>query len=334
MKKALIISSIIFVVSIIAFGVSVAATGLRESNFSLQIGLQKIFDADTLRAGEEKKYDFTENIENLEIESTISDTKIILSDTETVKVNYKTTKGGHSFNAYVDGNILKVEEKSAFLSFITWDFGDSESTLEIELPEKEYNDVNLISVSGDIKIENLICDEFTSVTTSGNTDYKIFANTIDIYTTSGSVNASNCTDRKAAKLVIGSTSGNHSVSGFATDKYEIYTTSGLIRADKLSGEGTVVITSGEVYLDFAQWNGDIDVEAVSGEVDITLPEDSGVTVDVDAVSGGVEVVLGSEGGAKTMTANLSGESNSGIVGGSNVHNVNVDLVSGEVNIHN
>lgn len=332
MKKALIVSIIVFLVACIAFGISVAATGLREKNFSLRIGLQRLIGIETLKAGEEKTFDFSENIKDIEIGTSVAEVTVRTTDSDKARVIYRTETGGLSFKAYMDGDTLKVEEKGAFL--VLFDLSDEDSELEIILPEKEYGDVSVASASGSIDIENLVCDEFVSVTTSGNTDYEIFAENIDIYTTSGSVNASNCTDRKAENITIGSVSGNHTIKGFGTEDYNIYTTSGEIRVDGLSGKGEVALTSGEIYLSFAEWDGDISIDAVSGVVDITLPEGSGVVVDLDAVSGGVDVELETAEGEGAGKARLSGESNSGVIGGSNSHKVNVDLVSGEVEIHN
>ena len=332
MKKALIISTIVFLVACIAFGISVAATGLREKNFSLKIGLERLIGIESLKAGEEKTYDFSEEINDIEIATSAAEVSVRTIDSDIARVIYRSGTGGLSFSAKMEGDTLKIEEKGAF--FVLFDLGDNDSQLEIFLPAKEYGDISVASASDNIDIENLVCEEFVSVTTSGDTDYEIYAENIDIYTTSGSVNASNCTDRKAENITIGSVSGNHTIKGFGTEDYNIYTTSGEIRVDGLSGKGEVALTSGEIYLSFAEWDGDISIDAVSGEVDITLPAGSGVVVDLDAVSGGVDVELETAEGEGAGTANLSGESSSGVIGGSNSHKVNVDLVSGEVEIHN
>lgn len=332
MKKALIISIIIFVAACIVFGVSVAATGLREKNFSLKIGIGEMFGGNALSAGEEINKSFSEEINNIELGVSEADVKITLADVDEASVKFRTVTGGNTFETYVDGDTLKIKEEGMFISFITWDFSDKEAILEIVLPEKEYEDVVVGSASGYIEIENLICDKFVSVTTSGDTDYNIFANEIDIFTTSGKVSAENCTDRKAEKLVIGSTSGDHIIKGFGSEEFEIYTVSGTIKVEELSGEGKFIITSGEVTADFAEWTDNISVDAVSGEVELILPENAGVIVDLDAVSGGVQVELDSEKGSGNAT--ISGESNTGVLGGENVHNVSVDLVSGDVKIRN
>lgn len=331
MKKALIISTIVFLAACIAFGISVAATGLREKNFSLKIGFARLLGYEPLEAGTEQAFDFSGNISEIEVKNSVAEVTVRISDSDAARVIYRTASGGQSFNAWMDGDTLKIEEKGAFFVL---SLSDDDSELEIILPEKEYERFYVASASGDIDIENLVCEEFISVTTSGDTDYEIYAENIDIYTTSGSVNASNCTDKKVKNLTIGSVSGDHSVSGFGAENYNIYTTSGTITVDDLSGKGEVALTSGEIYLGFAEWNGDMDIDAVSGEVDITLPVGSGVVVDLDAVSGGVDVELEAAEGEGAGTATLSGESNSGVIGGKNSHRVSVDLVSGEVEIHN
>lgn len=332
MKKALIISIIIFVAACVAFGISVAATGLREKNFSLKIGIGEMFGGDALSAGEEVNKSFSEEINNIELGVSEADVKITVADVDDVSVKFSSVTGGNNFEAYVEGDTLKIKEEGMFISFITWDFSDKESTLEIVLPEKEYEDVVVGSASGYIEIDSLICDKFVSATTSGDTDYKVFANEIDIFTTSGRVNAENCTDRKAEKLIIGSTSGDHSIKGFGSEEFEIYTVSGAIKVEELSGEGRFIITSGELTADFAEWTDDINVDVVSGEVELILPENSGVIVDLDSVSGEVKVELDSESGSGNAT--ISGESSTGTLGGENVHRVSADLVSGEVEIRN
>lgn len=326
MKKTIIISSIILVIAIVLFAVSVPITGVREGTLSLSIGGGNIFGGKAMAAGEVAEYSFPENINNIEVATASADTKITLADISEAKVTYKTETGGLSFKAFMDGDTLRVEETGGFL-FLFHISGESDAELEITLPKKEYNDVEIVTASGNTDIDQLICDEFNSVVTSGNSEYDIFARDIDIYTTSGSVNVRNCTDRIAEKLTLSSTSGVHSVKGFKTSEYEFVTTSGVISADELSGRGQVNLVSGEIYLTFAEWNGDIEVDGVSGSLDMKLPENSGVAVNLDAVSGGVRVALGEN------NTYFSGESNTGNIGGENSHVLDVDLVSGEVYVH-
>ncbi len=338
MKKVLIISVIVLIVSSIAFGISVAATGTRDGGFGISIsgtaflGSGSSFGT-TAKAGEVKEYTFDNGVSDIDIVTTSAEAVIKVDETsDKVSVRYESETGGQLFSARVEGDKLVVREEGAFLLHL-FTFTKHEAKLEITLPQKEYDEVEIVTASGDIEIEKLICRDFESVVTSGNSDYNIFAEEINITTTSGCVTATNCTDRTADEIKLDSVSGTHKISGFRCNEFKLNSVSGIITAEGVSGKGTADIVSGEIYIGYSEWNSDLKLNAVSGEIDITLPDDAGVTVDLEAVSGGVDVDLTSD-GSGAATARLTGDSQSGILGCDNVHNVKVDLVSGEVNIHN
>ena len=330
MKKALIISIIIFVASLIAFGVSVAVTGVTEGRIAVALG-----NYEEEKDGYSKEYTFTEKFTDIDIDSFVGEVTISVADVEAAEVYYDCYSAGTSFDAYVkNGKLMIKEDGKILLSLINMDFADNESTIEIVLPAKDYGKVMIESESGDIEITDLICDSFESVTLSGDTEYSIFAEEIIVKTTSGCVNVENCTDRKADFLKVSSVSGEHSVTGFKTKKYDFYTTSGTIDVYGLSGEGIVNLTSGDINIEFEEWDGDMKIDAVSGDVDVTLPDESGVIVELDAVSGGVDVDLYTEEEDRTTDSYISGSNTSGVIGGKNVNRVDVDLVSGDISIHN
>lgn len=338
MKKALIISIIVLVVASIAFGISVAATGIREGQgFSVAIGsvpflgTGETFGSNT-KAGDIKAYTFKDDISDIQIITSVAETDVRVEDVDEISVRYETETGGFNFNARVEDDRLVVKEQGGFL-FSILSFDNKESKLEVILPEKEYEDVEIITASGNTDIEQLICKDFNSVVTSGNSKYEIFAPVISVTTTSGYVEVNNCTENKAERIKLDSVSGNHTISGFRCDEFKFNSVSGCIKAEGVSGKGSADIVSGEMFIDYAEWDNDLKLNAVSGEFDITLPEDSGVEIDLDALSGEVEVELKEDDG-DTDKSTFSGESNSGELGGDNVHDVKIDLVSGEVSIHN
>lgn len=338
MKKALIISIIVLVVASIAFGISVAATGIREGQgFSVAIGsvpflgTGEAFGSNT-KAGDIKAYTFKNDISDIQIITSVAETDVRVEDVDEISVRYETETGGFNFNARVEGDRLVVKEQGGFL-FSILSFDNKESKLEVILPQKEYDDVEIITASGNTDIEQLVCKDFNSVVTSGNSKYEIFAPVISVTTTSGYVEVNNCTENKAERIKLDSVSGNHTISGFRCDEFKFNSVSGCIKAEGVSGKGSADIVSGEMFIDYAEWDNNLKLNAVSGEFDITLPEDAGVEIDLDALSGEVEVELKEDDG-DTDKSTFSGESNSGELGGDNVHEVKVDLVSGEVSIHN
>ena len=338
MKKALIISIIVLVVASIAFGISVAATGIREGQgFGISIGPNpflgtgEAFGSNT-KAGDIKAYTFKNDISDIQIVTSVAETDVRVEDVDEISVRYETETGGFVFNARVEGDRLVVKEHGGYLLSI-FNIGEKKSKLEVILPEKEYEDVEIITASGNTDIEQLICKDFNSVVTSGNSKYEIFAPVISVTTTSGYVEVNNCTENKAERIKLDSVSGNHTISGFRCDEFKFNSVSGCIKAEGVSGKGSADIVSGEIFIDYAEWDNNLKLNAVSGEFDITLPEDAGVEIDLDALSGEVEVELKEDDG-DTDKSTFSGESNSGELGGDNVHEVKVDLVSGEVSIHN
>lgn len=338
MKKALIISIIVLVVASIAFGISVAATGVREGQgFGISIGgnpflgTGEAFGSNT-KAGDIKTYTFKDDIRDIQLITSVAETDVKIADVDEISVRYETETGGFVFNARVEGDRLVVKEQGGYLLSI-FNIGEKKSKLEVILPEKEYDDVEIITASGNTDIEQLVCKDFNSVVTSGNSKYEIFAPVISVTTTSGYVELSNCTDEKAERINLDSVSGNHTIRGFKCGEFKLNSVSGCIKAEGISGKGDADIVSGEIFIDYAEWDNDLKLNAVSGEFDITLPEDAGVKIDLDALSGEVEVEL-KEDDDDTDKSTFSGESNSGKLGGDNVHEVKVDLVSGEVSIHN
>lgn len=338
MKKALIISIIVLVVGAIAFGISVAATGIREGQgIGISIGGNPFLGTgeaigSNTKAGDIKAYTFNESINDIQLITSVAETDVKVADVDEISVRYETETGGFVFSARVEGDKLIVKEQGGYLISI-FNIGEKKSKLEVILPEKEYEDVEIITASGNTDIEKLVCKDFDSVVTSGYSKYDVFASDINITTTSGCVEVTNCTDRKANKITLDSVSGSHTISGFLCDEFKFNSVSGCIKAEGISGKGSADIVSGEIKISYAEWDNDLKLNAVSGEFDITLPEDAGVEIDLDALSGEVEVEL-REDEDDTDKSTFSGESNSGELGGDNVHEVKIDLVSGDVSIHN
>ncbi len=334
MKKALIISTIIFVIAAVLFGISVAATGVNENGFGISISgipLVQSFNESlqVVKEGETKTYTFENTVNNLEIDVMSAEMDIKTADVDKITVKYTTTTGGYAFSANVMGETLYIEEESGFLfNLIFFGLNDKDSRLEVVLPEKEYNNVEFDTASGGGIVDGIICKNLTCNTASGYINYNVFADRIEVNSASGGSTVTNCTENKAGTIVLSSVSGEHRISGFKADKYEFNSTSGTIHADRISGRVNANIISGEIYIDYAEWTDTLDLDAVSGSFDITLPEDAGVKIDLSAVSGDVEVKLGED------EVKVSGDSETGRIGGDNVQNVNIDLVSGDVYIHN
>lgn len=341
MKKFIVICLILFGVFAVSFGISVAATGINPENgfslsfgpgntfFGLQNGVYFIENGEKVEhflQNGEFKYDFDgKDVTDISVGVTNADTVIKYGKGDSIKVKYSKnfSNGYQCFKAEVEGNKLIIKENIFTILY----FGGNRNSLEIILPEKEYNNVTIANVSGNCEIDGVICNTFDSVLTSGNANYSIYGETVKLNTVSGSSEVANCTDREAKTVKLDNISGSHTISGFMADDIKINTTSGDITAEGISGNVKVNSVSGRVTLGYARWDGDLKIDMVSGDCDIILPEKSGVDIDFDRVSGDLRVSLD---GNKT---NFSG-STEVTLGNENIHKIDADVVSGNIDIRN
>ena len=344
MKRFVIICLILFGVFAVLFAISVGATGINPEkglNISLNstipvislgnggYGVTFIENGNTVNHSTENgeyKYDFDgKKVTDISIGVTNADTVIKCGEGDSIKVRYRKNiaNGFQSFKAEVKDNKLIVKENIFTILY----FGGERNSLEIILPEKEYNSFDMANVSGNCSIDGVICKTFGSVLTSGNADYSIYGEKIKLDNVSGSSEVTNCTDREAKSVKLVSISGSHSIRGFMAEDIDIDTASGDVIAEGISGTVKINSVSGRINLGYARWDGDLKVDMVSGDCDITLPEKSGVDIDFDRVSGDLRVNLD---GNKT---NFSGSTET-TIGSENVHRIDADVVSGNIHISN
>ena len=79
---------------------------------------------------------------------------------------------------------------------------------------------------------------------------------------------------------------------------------------------------------YSEWNDDLDIQLLSGTADVTLPAGSGANASLKRLSGSMSIDL--DGNSQKLTSTISGLT----VGGSNVHDINGDVASGSIRIHN
>lgn len=332
MKKFLIVVGVIFAVSVIAFGISVAATGVNlGNNLGFSIGGANFITGgeNQVKKGEIFNSSFTaaesEAVTDLEIGTTSATTEIFYDDNVSeIQVKFETNRPGTIFSAKIENGKLVINEGA--YGFFTWFGSWTQNHLEIRLPKEEYKEMKLNTTSGTVKIDKLIFDDFNSTSTSGTSEYNIFADNLKAFTTSGKTTITNCTDRKASSITFDTTSGTHTISGFSCDRFHLGTTSGKITADGLSGEGDIQLTSGKIEANYSEWNDDLDVNVTSGTCSINLPENANVSARVDALSG--KLTINQSGGTKIT---LSG-SDSIAPSGENCHEIKADITSGTVKV--
>lgn len=150
----------------------------------------------------------------------------------------------------LDNGVLNVDPVNTPISFIPFVFGNlAETSLEIGIPESIASSlecVNLDSASGVMTISNLTANEAQFAVASGNLDLD-------------SLNAN--------QLKIDMASGVVAFDGEAANSLNLSVASGTLEA-----KSTLCPRS-------------LDIDLISGRIDLALPKDTALNVDLDKVSG-------------------------------------------------
>lgn len=276
---------------------------------------------------EKQIYTFTNEINEVEINAICAKTTVECTDSEAITAEYENTGEKPEFCAVLSGK--KVILKEIFkLGMLCTKSGDSAIT--VKLPKKTFDLLKIKTASGGVTISDsaVAAENFTLDTASGEININAFFPNVKIKTASGKVTLENPTGNKAVSVDIAAASGEVTVRGYSTEKYKISSASGKTVYTNAAGDGEINVTSGNIEVDYSDWSGDLKIGAVSGNVKVTLPKDSGINVKFDGVSGMVKTDLGGEPG---RFMNL-GKGTNGEFGGSNKHNVAVNLISGTVTL--
>ncbi|MGD6858149.1 DUF4097 domain-containing protein [Bacillus infantis] len=163
--------------------------------------------------------------------------------------------------------------------------------IEVLLPEKEYEELAVQVLSGDIKAENIQSKDSIFETKSGDVALKGMeaGSQMEIKVASGDVRVE---DSSAKELKFKAASGDMTIDGAAAETADLYTASGDIEISGLSGDITAKITSGDLSITNDQLTGSITAETASGDVAIAFKEKpSDMMVDFKATSGEGNVQL-------------------------------------------
>ena len=164
-----------------------------------------------------------------------------------------------------DGGVLKIKQQTG-IGFFFFGFGSRSSTLTLQLPEKEYDAFQLKMSSGEGDITGIHATSQRFELTSG--DLRVSALQADNLTaklTSGQLTG---TDITAQALDAGTTSGGLSLSGaFA----------GI----------TAKCTSGKIALRSFLVPDALNVNIVSGNVGVSIPENEGFVLETSKTSGNI-----------------------------------------------
>lgn len=290
---------------------------------------------------EKQTYTFANEIDTVEVSSLGAKIIMIPQEREDIYVEYDNPKDAPEFCAVLSGKTLTLKESFSFKIF-----GNKPKegySISVYLPLKTFENIKINTASGGVEVGEVSAENFSLNTASGNISVNAFLNNVKLQSASGNITLTNplaaaqstgFLDKEetavptAQSLNICTVSGNATVSGYRTELFGVHSVSGRTVVNGVSGRGSVSVTSGSVELNYADWNNDLSVSLISGNVKITLPENSGASLSINGVSGSVRTDLGQ---AKGSFINL-GKGTSGDFGGENRHRLDASLTSGTVTV--
>ena len=292
---------------------------------------------------EKQTYTFANEIDTVEVSSLGAKIIVIPQERSDIYVEYDNPKDSPEFCAVLSGKTLSLKESFSFSIFGCK--GSDDYTITVYLPLKTFEKIKINTASGGVEIGEVSAENFSLNTASGNINVNAFFNNVRLQSASGNITLSNPLAGKkkevfldkedaapaeytARSLNVCTVSGNATVSGYRTEEFGIHSVSGTTTVNGISGKGSVSVTSGTVNLSYAEWNNDLNVSLISGNVGVALPEGSGIDLTLNGVSGSVRTDLGQ---AKGSFMNLAKGTN-GAFGGENRHKLNASLTSGTVTV--
>ena len=199
----------------------------------------------------------------------------------------------------------------------------------------DVEEINCETTSGSVKCKGIISKEdVTLKTTSGAVIAgDINAANVTLKSTSGKVETGNVT---AEKFAAKSTSGKVVAKQLSARSIKMTSTSGGIRCDKIDGKDVVLSnTSGEIKVDEIISSSNVEIESVSGDIEVGLNDCKETTIDTSSgqinikLIGGYTLKLGT-GSGKFESELTCTQSGGRYVFGDGANEVSVTTSSGDV----
>nr|WP_295971848.1 DUF4097 family beta strand repeat-containing protein [uncultured Bacillus sp.] len=219
-----------------------------------------------------KKTVTSEKIKQIEIAHSSTDVHILPAmDKEiTVELNGKVSrkmKNLYKLEVKEDGDKLKiaVNRDNKLTSKVSINYVSM--VLEVRLPEKMYEMIDVDLTSGDIMLDHITADKITLNTSSGDieTADSEAVKSFSVHSLSGDLTMKNI---KAENLQIDLISGDSDIQNAATNAAVLSSTSGDIQMNQVDGQIEASTMAGDIALMKEEMNSNMKIEATSGDVDI------------------------------------------------------------------
>lgn len=275
---------------------------------------------------EKQIYRFNNDIDTLEVSSVGAKIIIRTHEKDEIYAEYNNPKDAPELCAVLNGKTLAFKEQLSFSFFAPKPKEDYNIT--VYAPAKKLAKLRVSTTSGGADISQITAEYFDLNTASGNIEISAFFDNVKIQSASGNITLATTESATAKSVSVCTVSGCAHISGYKTEEYSLHSVSGKTECIGICGKGKISVTSGNIDINYSDWNDDLDISAISGNINVSVPENSGIDINFSGVSGSLRTDIGNERG---QFMNL-GRGTSGIIGGENCHKINVSLTSGCVTV--
>lgn len=237
-----------------------------------------------------------ENAVNLTIETSDSDIILKKSEKNGIKVTcYESDEIKYDIKDSEEGKNIKIKEKDSrkWYQMININFSATEETpLTVEIPDKVWKNIEIKSLSGDVKVSGFSSDDFSLETSSGDVNtFNINAKNINIESSSGDIRLNDISVKDG--IVTETLSGDTKIAKVFSNDIEINSISGDVNLYKLYAiNSSIETSSGDVLGNIIEHSGTVafEVKSSSGDISVPLSYENGERIfSVNTKSGDIKI---------------------------------------------
>lgn len=213
-----------------------------------------VFSFDTVKLEESNEVN-GDKIKKIDVITSSTDINVVPTKNDEIKVNFsgevsERLKDTYDLIVKEDGDQLTVEVVNENLYFYIG-IPVIKLSLEIEVPEKEYENIVVTASSGDIELNGLQANELKFETSSGDMEIaNLEGDTIKSVASSGTISMKNSSAKN----------------------FEFEASSGDVLLENIVGDVKALTSSGSINLDNDEISGNLFAEASSGDVNVAYNE--------------------------------------------------------------
>lgn len=196
------------------------------------------------------------------------------------------------------GNKISIVKQNKIgVNFFNFNIWGTNEQVEVYLPVNYNNNLDFRTVSGELELSGLTLDELSCHSTSGEIKLNdIKAKELSVNEVSGDLEL---TDVEAESVRTKTTSGDVKIKGVRLDRIKASQISGNFEMKGISQYLDLNSVSGEIEIDLDEMAEEVQRETVSGDIELSIPENNGFELTYNTVSGDIKSDFDLSGGINT-----------------------------------